>query len=362
LKIKEVGFDLALFLIIVLLVCTGIVMIYSSSYFTALDMTNKSGFFLQKQLVALGLGFAMMMFFSQLSYWRLKKVAIPFFIGVIALLMLVLVLPPIKGSSRWINIGIFGIQPSEFAKLSIIILFSSMISDRQGKVQSFSSGILPFIILLLPLNLLVLKQPDLGTASMMTMIAFFLIYIGGANFGQLALVILTFAGGALLVIMNSLYKMKRVVAWLDPFKDASGAGYHIIQSLIAIGSGGFSGLGLAQSKQKFSSLPEQYTDFIFAIICEELGFLGACFVILLYIALLWRGIYIARRAPDLFGFLMAAGITFYVFVQAMTNISVVLNIFPVTGVPLPFISYGGCSLLVTLSSMGILLNISRYSR
>lgn len=361
-KIKEAGFDLALFLIVVLLVCTGIVMIYSSSYFTALDMTKKSGFFLQKQLLALGIGFAMMLVFSQISYWKLKKVALPFFICVIALLLVVLVLPPIKGSSRWINIGIFGLQPSEFAKLSIIILFSAMIAGRQAKIDNFSSGILPFIALLLPVNLLVLKQPDLGTASMLTAIAFFLIYIGGANFGQLALVIATFAGGAFLVIINSLYKMKRVVAWMDPFKDASGSGYHIIQSLIAIGSGGFTGLGLAQSKQKFSSLPEQYTDFIFAIICEELGFLGALFVILLFIALLWRGIYIARRAPDLFGFLMASGITFYVFVQALINISVVLNVVPVTGVPLPFISYGGCSLLVTLSSMGILLNISRYSR
>lgn len=361
-KIKEAGFDLALFLIIVLLACTGIIMIYSSSYFTALDMTNKSGFFLRKQLLALGAGFTAMLVLSQISYWKLKKITIPFFACVILLLVVVLVLPPIKGSSRWINIGIFGVQPSEFAKLSVIILFARMISARQEKINNFSSGILPFIALLISLNLLVLKQPDLGTASMITMIAFFMIYIGGANFGQLALVVSTFAGGAFLVIINSLYKMKRVTAWLDPFKDASGTGYHIIQSLIAIGSGGFTGLGLAQSKQKFSSLPEQYTDFIFAIICEELGFLGAVTVLFLFMALLWRGVYIARRAPDLFGFLLASGITFYVFVQALINISVVLNIVPVTGVPLPFISYGGCSLLVTLSSMGILLNISRYSR
>ncbi len=361
-KIKEVGFDLTLFLIIVLLACLGIIMIYSSSYFTALDMTKKSGFFLQKQLLALGIGFAMMLIFSQISYWKLKKIAIPFFIGVVLFLMIVLLLPPIKGSSRWINIGIFGLQPSEFAKLSIIILFSSMISARQEKMSGFSSGILPFISILIPVNFLILKQPDLGTASMLTIIAFFLIYAGGASFGQLALVAATFTGGAFIVIINSLYKMKRVIAWLDPFKDASGAGYHIIQSLIAIGSGGITGLGLAQSRQKFSSLPEQYTDFIFAIICEELGFLGAITVIFLFMALLWRGIYIARRAPDLFGFLLAGGITFYVFVQASINISVVLNIVPVTGVPLPFISYGGCSLLVTLSSMGILLNVSRYSR
>ncbi len=361
-KIKEAGFDLALFLIIVLLACTGIIMIYSSSYFTALDMTNKSGFFLQKQLLALGAGFAAMLIFSQIGYWKLKKVAIPFFICVVVLLVIVLVLPPIKGSTRWINIGIFGVQPSEFAKLSIVILFAKMVSACQEKMKNFSSGILPFLVMLILLNLLVLKQPDLGTASMITMIAFFMIYVGGANFGQLALVVATFAGGTFLVIINSLYKMKRVVAWLDPFKDASGAGYHIIQSLIAIGSGGLSGLGLAQSKQKFSSLPEQYTDFIFAIICEELGFFGAVTVLILFMGLLWRGVYVARKAPDLFGFLLAAGITFYVFVQALTNISVVLNIVPVTGVPLPFISYGGSSILVTLSSMGILLNISRYTR
>jgi len=362
LKIKEVGFDLTLFLIIILLVCTGLVMIYSSSYYTALDMTRKSGFFLQKQLIATGVGFTVMLILSQVSYWNLKKISLPFLILVIILLIVVFLFPPINGSRRWINIGIFGLQPSEFAKLSIIILFSKMLSNRQETVGYFSSGILPFISILLLINAMVLKQPDLGTSTMITLISFFLMYVGGANFGQLALVIATFLGGAFMVIINSLYKLKRIVTWMDPFKDPTGAGYHIIQSLIAIGSGGFFGMGLAQSKQKFSSLPEQYTDFIFAIICEELGFLGALFVMLLFVALLWRGVFIARRAPDLFGFLLASGIIFYIFVQALINMSVVLNIFPVTGVPLPFISYGGCSLLVTLSAMGILLNISRYSR
>jgi len=362
LKIKETGFDLVLFLIIILLVCTGIIMIYSSSYYTALDMTNKSGFFLQKQLKSLGLGFAVMLFVSQISYWKLRKIAVPLFVVVLILLVVVLFCPPINGGRRWIDLGFYSLQPSEMAKLSVIITFSTLMAARQDRMQSFSNGVLPFISILLVLNLLILKEPDLGTTAVVTLIGFFLMYIANANFGQLLLVIATFTAGAFLVIINSPYKMQRVIAWWDPYKDASGSGYHILQSLVAVGSGGFFGVGLAQSKQKFSFLPEQYTDFIFAIICEELGFIGALFVISLFIGLLWRGIMIARRAPDLFGFLMASGIVFYVSVQAFSNISVVLNVFPVTGIPLPFISYGGTSLLITLTSMGILLNISRYSR
>ena len=362
-KIKEVGFDLVLFLIIILLVCTGIVMIYSSSYYTALDMTKKSGFFLQKQLISLAVGFGVMLFVSQISYWKLRRMAVPFFIIVLILLVAVLFFPPKNGSRRWIDIvGPFNIQPSEFAKISVILLFSTLLAARQDTVQNFSSGVLPFISILLVVNFLILKEPDFGTASVVTLNGFFLMYISNASLAHLLLIIITFIGGASLVVINSFYKLQRIITWLDPYKDASGSGYHIIQSLVAIGSGGFWGVGLAQSKQKFAYLPEQYTDFIFSIVCEELGFLGALFVLSLFMALLWRGIFIARRAPDLFGFLLASGIVFYITVQAFSNISVVLNIFPVTGIPLPFISYGGSSLLITLTSMGILLNISRYSK
>lgn len=362
-KIKESGIDLVMFLIVILLVCTGIIMIYSSSFYTALDMTNKSGFFLQKQLISLGLGFASMMFFSQISYWKLRKLAVPIFVIVLILLVVVLFFPPKNGSRRWISVGPFkSIQPSEFAKISVILLFASLFTARQETIQKFSSAFLPFIGILAVVNYLILKEPDFGTASVITLIGFFLIYLANSSFAQMLLVISTFCAGAVLVVMNSAYKMKRVIAWLDPFSDASGSGYHAIQSQTAVGSGGFFGVGLAQSKQKFNFLPEQYTDFIFAIICEELGFIGAFIVILLFISLLWRGVVIARRAPDLFGFLLASGIVFYVTVQAFSNISVVLGIFPVTGIPLPFISFGGTSLIITMTSMGVLLNISRYTR
>ncbi|MEZ7890232.1 MAG: putative lipid II flippase FtsW [Candidatus Wallbacteria bacterium] len=361
-KIKEIGFDLFLFLIIIMLVCTGIVMIYSSSYYTALDMTQKSGFFLKKQLIALVIGFASMMILSQIDYWKLKKIVTPMTVVVLFLLAIVLLFPAKNGGRRWINIGPMTMQPAEFAKLNIILLFSTMLSSRQDKIQTFSNGIMPFIGILTVYNLLILKEPDFGTTSVLTLIGFFLMYIANANFGQLLLVVSTAMAGAFFVIINSFYKLQRVIAWWDPFKDAAGKGYHIIQSLIAIGSGGFFGVGLAQSKQKFNFLPEQYTDFIFAIICEELGMLGALLLLTLFLALLWRGIIIACRAPDLFGFLLASSIVFYISVQAFSNIAVVLNILPVTGIPLPFISFGGSSLLITMSSMGILLNISRYSR
>lgn len=361
-KIKEAGFDLVLFIIIMLLVCTGIIMVYSSSHYKALDLTNKSGFFLQKQLVSLAIGFAVMMFFSQVSYWKLNRFIYPVSAVVLLLLVAVLFCPPINGGRRWIDLGFYNLQPSELAKLTIIILFSAMLVKRQEVIQRFSSGILPFMLILLVVDFLILKEPDLGTTSVITLIGFFLMYIANANFAQLSLIVATFTAGAFFVIIHSPYKLARVVVWLDPFKDPDGAGYHIIQSLIAVGSGGFWGLGLAQSKQKFNFLPEQYTDFIFAIVCEELGMIGGLFIIGLFLALMWRGITIARRAPDLFGFLLASGIVFYITAQAFSNISVVLNIFPVTGIPLPFISYGGTSLLITLTSMGILLNISRYSR
>jgi cell division protein FtsW len=247
-------------------------------------------------------------------------------------------------------------------KLAMITFLAKYLAEHQKKITSFKKGLLPTLTLVLTAFAMIMLQPDLGTGAVMVGTSVVMIFVAGARISHFAgLGVLGLMGFAALII-SAPYRMKRITSFLDPWSDPLGSGFQIIQSLYALGPGGLLGLGLGQSRQKFGYLPEPQTDFIFAILSEELGFIGAVFVLLLFSILLWRGIRIALGAPDLFGSFLAIGIIGMVAIQVMINVGVVTGLMPVTGITLPFLSYGGSSLTLMLASMGVLLNISRYAR
>ena len=297
------------------------------------------------------------------SFW--KKIAVPMFIG--SLILLVLVFIPgigtkLLGASRWINLGPISFQPTEVMKLSIILYLAHWIEARGHKVKSFSEGLVPFLIVIGVVSFLIIKQPDFGTLGAIILIAmtmFFvsgvpLKYIFGMGIGGLSL-------GYLLIKFEP-YRMNRLMTFLDPANDPQGIGYQINQALLAIGSGGIFGLGLGHSRQKFNYLPEPVGDSIFAIVAEELGMLGASILMIVFLLLALRGFKIAQKAPDQFSKLVAVGITSWIIYQSLINIMAIVGLIPLTGIPLPFISYGSTSLIFILVGVGILLNISKYTK
>ena len=266
------------------------------------------------------------------------------------------------GATRWLELGPFNLQPSEVAKVSIVLFLASILSGRQNKITDFWRGLFPLITILGALFLLILRQPDLGTAMILTATAAVMLYAAGAKTAHLVSLAILVAPGLWWVIMREDYRRRRFLAFLNPEADPQDTGFHIIQSLYALGSGGLLGTGLGQSRQKFFWLPERHTDFIFAIIGEELGLLGTLFVLALFMLLAWRGCRAAMLAPDRFGTLLGIGIVAMVSIQALVNIGVVTGSLPITGIPLPFISYGGSSLVFSLAAIGVLLNISRHGQ
>lgn len=363
-RVKESGIDLPLFLLVTVLVCFGAVMIYSSSHVTAMEKFDYSSHFLKKQLFALTLGGLALLFFTRLPYWKLRKLAWPLLVVSLLLLVAVLFSKPIHGARRWLDLWVVRFMPSEVAKFALIVFLAHIISERPERRESFTGGILPCLAALGVVDAFILLQPDFSTSVIVAAVAFYLMYVGCINILHLAL---TWATGLMLGIMVMLqegYRMRRLLAWQDPLNPEYryGISYQVVQSLIAVGSGGVFGVGLAQSREKFGYLPFQYNDYIFAIIGEELGLIGGLAVIGLFLLFLWRGMRVARGAPDLFGLLLAGGVVFHIGIQAFVNLAVVLNLVPSTGLPLPFISYSGTSIVVTLASVGVLLNVSRYSR
>lgn len=360
---KNRPFDHVLLFVVVALMGLGLIMVYSASSVTSLAMMSDGLHYFKRQLMWVVVGLLAMMGFSNLPYKNLERLAVPL-LG-LSIFLLILVLVPgvardIGGAKRWLRLGGFGFQPSELAKLCFVIYLAHSISVKQDRIKSLSHGLLPDLVITSILFLLIYKEPNLSTAALMGFTYVVLYFLGNGslvNIGGMA------ASGVVLIvalIFQAGYRMRRFYAFLDPWENAKTSGYHIIQSLVAIGSGGFWGLGLGQSRQKFFILPERHTDFIFAIICEELGLMGGVVVLLMFMALIWRGMYIATRAPDNFGFLLASGITGIIGLQVLVNIGVVLSLLPTTGITLPFISYGGSSLLFLAVGIGILLNISRY--
>ena len=339
----------------------GIVMVFSASSIEASVITHTPYYYLERQMIWAGLGLAAMAFFAHFDYHRLAPLAQPVAIATVLLLLLVLV-PQIghsvNGASRWLGFGSLLFQPSELAKFSLVLLFAYWLA-RMPHLERFWQGIGVPLAIYVPIAFLIVKEPDLGTALALGGTIFTMLFVAGVNlwqfFGVVAMV-LPVVGVAIIVAP---YRLQRFLAFLHPQADPQGAGYHITQSLYALGSGGLFGTGLGQGALKYFYLPEQHTDFIFAIIGEELGLIGAVAVLALFLVLTWRGLRVAMLAPDRFGALLAVGLTAMVAVQALMNIAVVTASMPITGIPLPFISYGGSSLVFALGAIGILLNISR---
>jgi len=356
--------DPYLFWSMFLLLLLGILMVFSASMTTALYAYGDVFYFLKRHLLGIGIGFIFLTIFTFISLERLR--GLNHFLLLATFVCLILVFIPgigkvSGGSYRWINLGVFSFQPSELAKLSIILYLADALANYKERVEDFRRGIVPFLILVGLICLLVLIEPDLSTAFFLFLIAFVMLFLGGSKLQHLLLILIVLIPSGIFLIFfgGKEYWQERILAFWDPWKDPLGTGFHTIQSLIALGSGGMVGRGLGESRQKFFFLPDRHTDFIFAIIGEELGFVGTSLVVVLFAIILWRGWKIAQEAQDEFLGLLAMGITISIILQVFINMGAVLKLIPVTGVTLPLVSYGNSSLIVTLSELGILFNIAR---
>ncbi len=341
---------------VVVLSLFGVLMVYDSSVAIAIRDFGNQYYYLRDQLKWLAVGFITLTVFSFVDYHYWHKVALPLLLGTLVLLLAVF-LPGIGivalGAHRWINLGFFVLQPAELAKLVLVIYLSAWFSVRERE------RLLAFALLVSMVVGLVLLEPDLGTSVIIVVIALILYFSSGAPAIHFAVIIPILIVGVIGLAIISPYRMARLTTFLHPEQDPLGSSYHIRQVLLGLGSGGWFGLGVGQSRQKYEYLPEANTDSIFAIIGEETGFMGAGAIILMYMFASWRGFRIAKRAKDGFGRLLAIGITSWISLQTIINLSAMVALLPLTGVPLPFISYGGSSLIVTLAAVGILLNISK---
>ncbi len=357
--------DFILMITTITLLLIGVIMVYSASAAWASFKFGDSFFFAKRQIFFAGAGIAAMVFFMNIDYWVWKKHSK--LLLLICFILLIVVLIPgvglVRGGARsWLGIGAFSIQPSEFMKLAMIAFLAKFLSENQKLITSFKKGLLPSLSLVLLAFGIIMLQPDLGTGAVMVGTCVMMIYVAGARISHFVGLALIGVVGLVGLIISAPYRIKRITSFLDPWSDPLGSGFQIIQSLYAIGPGGLMGLGLGESRQKYFYLPEPQTDFIFAILTEELGFIGGFIVITLFGILLWRGIRIALGAQDLFGSFLAVGIIAMIAIQVMINIGVVTGLMPVTGITLPFLSYGGSSLTLMLVAVGVLLNISRYAR
>lgn len=355
------------------LLVIGIIMMFSASYAWALkESGGESGTgYAMRQTMWAALGLVAMLFFSYFDYHHFSRPRLSIGLYVLCLAMLLLVFTPLgvthNGATRWLNLG-FEFQPSELMKFAVIILFSYLIVHNHERMNKFFIGVVPFMALLGIVVLILMEQPHLSCTILICFTAVSLMFVGGVRWGHMfVLFILGVAALAAIVYMKSqgedgfTYFFKRFQSWFDPFSDVTDTTYQTCQSLIAIGSGGPFGLGLGESRQKFMYLPETQNDFVFAIVCEELGFVGAVTIILLFALLVIRGLLIASKAKDKFGMLLTIGITLQIGIQAFLNIAVVSNLIPNTGISLPFFSYGGTALVMQLAEMGVVLNVSRQS-
>jgi cell division protein FtsW len=357
--------DILMIIATLAILTIGIVMVYSASAVLSFHEFGDYYYYLKRQLLFAVLGIIAMYFTMNVDYWIWKKYAKIALLVCFALLIIVLIpgIGVVRGGARsWLGIGSFGIQPSEFMKMGMIIYLSRLLSEHQSKITEFTTGLLPPLAIMGAAFGLIMLQPDLGTGAVLLGASLLIIYTAGARILHLSMLGLVGIAGFVGLIIAAPYRLQRITAFLDPWKDPLGAGYQAIQSLYAIGPGGLVGLGLGMSRQKYSYLPEPQTDFIFSIIAEELGFIGGALVLFLFALLVWRGMRTAITAPDTFGSLLAVGIVGMIAVQVIINIGVVIGMMPVTGITLPLISAGGSSLTLMLTSIGVLLNISRYSR
>ena len=356
--------DLPFLLLILTLVAFGLVMLGSASWAVGLYRRGDAYAYLRPQLLFAAVGLAALWAASRVDYHIYHRLAWPLLGLSLVLLTVVLFMPEYNGCKRWIVLpGLGTLQPSEIAKFSVVLVFSHIIALNQSRMDQFRVGVLPFVAILGVVAVLMLLEPHLSGTLLILVIGAVLMFVGGTGlrwFGLAGAGALTALSLALVLLPDLVpYATDRLSSWLDPFADPLGDGHQTIQSLYAIGSGGATGLGLGNSRQKHLYVPEPQNDFIFSILCEELGFVGAALVLVLFFLLLWRGLVIAVRAPDKFGALLAVGFVVQVCLQAVLNIAVVTNTIPNTGISLPFFSSGGTSLMMLLGEMGIVLSVSR---
>ena len=362
---RRPAFDGPFFTISMLLLAAGVVMVLSASYPRAwYDPAHVTGgnavYYFVRQLVFALLGVGAMLLASRLPMAFYRRIAFPFLFGTVFLLMLVPVIGvKANGSRRWLGIGGLTLQPSELAKLAVILSFAVLICRFRGRMRSFRWGILPFAGILGVLVGLLVLEPHFSASVILLAIGAVMLFLGGVRLGWFAGAFGTAGAGLAVLLTFFPYASSRVNTWRDPFSDTSDRGYQIVQSLYTIGSGGLSGLGLGGSRQKFLYLPEEHNDFIFSVVCEELGFIGAALILCLFALLILRGFWIAFHCRGRFSFLVVAGITSLLAIQVFLNVAVVTNLVPCTGISLPLFSYGGTALLIQLFELGIVLSASR---
>lgn len=351
-----------LFTTTVILICIGIVMIYSASSIYAWERYKDGSFFLKRHISFLVIGLFLTLLVMAIDYKRFRKWAKP--ILILSLLLLILVLVPgigreIAGARRWFRLKFISFQPSELANLAVIIYIADFINRKSEYTGSFLRGLLPPLFVLGIVALLILIQPDLGTVLALGIVVFIMLFVSGVRLSYLLSIILMSLPLLYILIFNVPYRRMRIMSFLNPWQDPKGSGFQIIQSQIALGSGGIFGVGLGHSKQKLFYLPAAHTDFVFSIIGEELGLLGTIGIIILFIIFIRQGLKVIKSAPDKFGYFLSLGLVLMISLKAIINIGVSCGILPTKGLPLPFISYGGSSFIFDMVSVGILMNIAR---
>jgi cell division protein FtsW len=354
--------DYLLLTIVTILISMGTVMVYSASAILANDRFHSSTFFIKKQILWAGISLFLIFVLTKMDYHKYEKYTKVFLFISLILLVVVLFSPPTKGASRWIRLGPVVFQPSELFKYALVLFMAHSLSQRKNKIKNFKYVFLPYFLVLGIASLLMIKEPHLGAVLSTSMIFLVMLFVGGTKMKHVLLISAPLAVAIFLVVFAFGYKKQRVNDYLKSVQDPLEGSYQMKQSALGLGSGGIRGAGLGEGKQKLFFLPEPHTDFIFATIGEEGGFLTCAAIMILFLILTLRGLSIANRAPDDFGFLLAFGISFCIFICALINAGVVVGLLPTTGIPMPFLSYGGSSLIFSSVGIGVLLNISRQTR
>jgi cell division protein FtsW len=363
--IMEKGSHMAVIIATLSLVTFGVVMIYSSSSIVAMERYGDEYYFLKKQLAFAVIGVLLMFVLSNLRYETLKKVAYAGIALSVVLLVLILI-PPIGvkkgGATRWLRLGFFSFQVSEFVKVALVLFMAHYLAKKIARIKEFSKGILVPLVVTFMIMGLIMLQPDFGTAIIIALVLMGMLYLAGSRILHLSALTVPFVAGAVILVMMKPYRLQRWLTFLDPWKDARKSGFQIIQSWISFGSGGPFGVGLGDGMQKLFYLPEPHTDFILSVVAEEVGFIGVAVVIALFVVLVFQGFVIAFRSTDLFGTLVAAGLTMLIALEASINIAAVVGLIPTKGLALPFMSYGGSSLVMSLAAVGMILSIAASKR
>ncbi len=372
---RPAGFDMPFFILLLLVLAVGLMCLFSASYaYSYYQNGGDSYYYIVKQLFHAAIGVAVMLFVSRVDYHMLHRWALPLMVVTWGLLVLVRLLPAVQNVHRWIRIGGFGFQPSEVAKFAIVLLFAHLISHYKESMKKFKRGYLPFILILGATCGLVIIEPHLSGTILILALGMVMMYIGGTRLPYLVITLLLGVAAVAVMVGVFGYEQERFEVMLDPLGvytsdkiyDGGLTGrdvaWQTVQSLFAIGSGGLMGEGIGNSRQKHLFLPEPQNDFIFSIVCEELGFIGAVLIIILFAALVWRGFVVGLRAPDKFGSMLAIGLSAQIGLQVILNLAVISNVMPNTGISLPFFSYGGTSLVMLLAQMGVVLAVSRQSK